>query len=158
MDCGGKVAGCKEIANKDGSTGIASQNGDGISSPMLVNNHQIRYNEMFDEWQVSYAPPDKNDPDYGYPAGEFKNLEDAIREAKGGLSNPKSTTESAVQDKHKKDKVAEIKKMEDGKISVRWEGDENFYPIPDDEIAEYLIYTMVHTPEEVFGNINSRLR
>jgi len=40
-------------------------------------------------------------------------------------------------------KVTEIKKMENGKIAVRWEGKRKFNIIPDDEIAIYLVYLIV---------------
>ena len=35
---------------------------------------------------------------------------------------------------------AEVKKMEDGRIAVRWEGKKKFNIINDPVIAEYLIY------------------
>lgn len=40
-------------------------------------------------------------------------------------------------------KPAEVKKMEDGRIAVRWEGKGKFSIINDAAIAEYLIFWMI---------------
>ena len=37
-------------------------------------------------------------------------------------------------------KIEQIKKTEDGKITVLWENEKEFQVIEDDEIAEYLLY------------------
>ena len=55
-------------------------------------------------------------------------------------------------------KVAEIKKLENGKIAVRWEGKRKFNIVEDNEIAAYLIYTITRSEKEVVNNINSRLK
>ena len=39
-----------------------------------------------------------------------------------------------------RNRPAEVKKMEDGRIAVRWEGKKKFNIINDPVIAEYLIY------------------
>lgn len=54
-------------------------------------------------------------------------------------------------------KVAEIKKLEDGKIAVRWQGKRKFNIIQDDEIAQYLIYALAFG-NEVVVNQNSAAR
>ena len=55
-------------------------------------------------------------------------------------------------------KVAEIKKLENGNIAVRWEGKRKFNIVEDAEIAAYLIYTITRSEKQVFNNINSRLK
>ena len=40
-------------------------------------------------------------------------------------------------------KVAEIMKTDEGKISVRWEGSNEFNIIDDDRIGQYLVYLII---------------
>jgi hypothetical protein len=40
-------------------------------------------------------------------------------------------------------KPSEVKKLEDGRIAVRWEGERKFKVITDRAIAEYLIFWMI---------------
>ncbi len=53
--------------------------------------------------------------------------------------------------------VKEVKKLKNGKLAVRWDGSKKFVIVPDDEIAQYLVYLLVNG-ENVVRNINSRLR
>lgn len=48
-------------------------------------------------------------------------------------------------------KVAEIKKDEDGKLWVRWQGKRKFLLIQDNQIAEFLIYILVN--REMSGGV-----
>ncbi len=40
-------------------------------------------------------------------------------------------------------KVAEVKKLDSGKLAVRWEGKKKFSVIEDEVMAQYLIFSMV---------------
>jgi hypothetical protein len=55
-------------------------------------------------------------------------------------------------------KVAEVKKMENGKLAVRWEGKRKFNIVQDDEIAIYLVYLLTRDEKTVMKNQNSRCR
>ena len=57
-----------------------------------------------------------------------------------------------------KNKIAEIKKLENGKLAVRWEGNDTFYEIEDDQIAQYIVYIMIHGEEYAWKNVNSMCR
>lgn len=46
-------------------------------------------------------------------------------------------------------KIVEIKKVRDGVLGVRYEGDPKFYIIDDEEIATYLVYLMVNGSDAV---------
>lgn len=55
--------------------------------------------------------------------------------------------------------IKAVKKLEDGKIAVQWSGiDEKFYRIDDDEIAVYIMYLTINTPEDIVKNQNSMCR
>jgi len=45
-------------------------------------------------------------------------------------------------------KVAEIKKLNNGKLAVRWEGTEEFVIVEDDMIAEAVIFLMTRRDDE----------
>jgi hypothetical protein len=47
-------------------------------------------------------------------------------------------------------KLAEIKKLEDGTIAVRWEGKKKFNVIQDPAIAAYLVYVIAMGPSYEF--------
>jgi hypothetical protein len=51
---------------------------------IIINHHKIVYNTLWQEWQVSYYPDNKNNDMFGYPCGSFKALPDAIHEANNG--------------------------------------------------------------------------
>ena len=52
-------------------------------------------------------------------------------------------------------KIEEVKKMEDGRMSIRFEGESKFYPVNDKTITEYIFYILTRNSKEVFQNINS---
>lgn len=54
--------------------------------------------------------------------------------------------------------IAEVKKMDDGKIAVRYKGQKKFYVVQDDKIAAYIFYTMTIGKEQTIKNINSACR
>ena len=53
--------------------------------------------------------------------------------------------------------VAEVKKLESGKLAVRWKGEQKFLVINDDLIAAYLIFIMTREPSEKYAD-GKRLR
>ena len=55
-------------------------------------------------------------------------------------------------------RIQEIKKLDDNKIAVKWEGDSKFYLVTDDTIATYILYTMITSKKELVQNQNSMCR
>jgi hypothetical protein len=56
-------------------------------------------------------------------------------------------------------KIKYVKKAEDGKLHVSFDGDDaTFYEIKDDEIAAYVIYLLATGEKQSFQNVNSRLK
>jgi|GEM_PF-6172595 len=51
-----------------------------------------------------------------------------------------------------KNKVAEIMKTDEGKISVRWEGSDEFNIIDDDCIGQYLVYLVITGKDNYNGD------
>lgn len=43
-------------------------------------------------------------------------------------------------------KPAEVKKLNNGKLAVRWEGKQKFEVIEDDVVAQFLIYMVIQGP------------
>ncbi len=56
------------------------------------------------------------------------------------------------------DKIAEVKKLEDGTITIRYEGQTKFFPVTDKTVAAYVLYTLTRPSTEVFQNVNSRCK
>lgn len=55
-------------------------------------------------------------------------------------------------------KIADVKKMENGKLAVRWQGGKKFFIINDADIAKYLIYLVTRSEQTVMENVNSMCR
>lgn len=55
-----------------------------------------------------------------------------------------------------KAEVAEIKKLDDGKLAVRWKGKRKFNVIDDPEIAQYLVFMI--TQKDTFVPDPNKLR
>ncbi|ANS06175.1 hypothetical protein [Enterobacter cloacae complex sp. 363J6] len=57
----------------------------------------------------------------------------------------------------KKSEVAEIKKLDDGKIAVRWKGNRKFNVIEDPEVAAFLVFMITQKDTFVPDPNNIRL-
>ena len=66
--------------------------------------------------------------------------------------NPAQASSKAMvcSEKPSQAKPAEIKKLEDGTIAVRWEGKKKFNVIQDPAIAAYLVYVIAMGPSYEF--------